>query len=314
MQRREVTVDAGPRRMTVDVQGRRVNLSNLDKVLYPATGFTKGDVIEYYRGVGPVLLPHVESRPVTFKRYPEGVRGEGFFAKQRPSHAPDWVRTVRLPSPGSTKGRSTIDYVLLCDVATLVWAANLAALEVHVPAWRVDDRGRSTPPDRMVYDLDPGEPATIVECCQVGLLVRAALAADGLVSYPKTSGAKGLQLYVPLRPERPWQDVHAYARRLAGQVAQARSDLVVSTMKRALRKGKVLIDWSQNHPAKTTVAPYSLRAREQPTVSTPVTWEEVRTCRRPEDLLFVADDVLRRVEEHGDLFAPLLSPDQALPG
>ncbi|MGZ6810503.1 MAG: non-homologous end-joining DNA ligase LigD [Blastococcus sp.] len=149
--------------MTVDVQGRQVTLSNLDKVLYPATGFTKGDLIDYYRAAGPVLLPHVESRPVTFRRYPEGVRGEGFFAKQRPPHAPDWVRTVRLPSPGSTMGRSTVDYVLLCDLPTLVWAANLAALEIHVPAWRVDDQGRPTPPDRMIYDLDPGEPATIVE-------------------------------------------------------------------------------------------------------------------------------------------------------
>ncbi|MGZ6858618.1 MAG: non-homologous end-joining DNA ligase [Blastococcus sp.] len=308
-----MTGDAGYRRVTVDVQGRQVTLSNLDKVLYPATGFTKGDLIDYYRAAGPVLLPHVESRPVTFRRYPEGVRGEGFFAKQRPPHAPDWVRTVRLPSPGSTMGRSTVDYVLLCDLPTLVWAANLAALEIHVPAWRVDDQGRPTPPDRMIYDLDPGEPATIVECCPVGLLIRVALAADSLVSYPKTSGAKGLQLYVPLRPDRPWQDVHGYARRLADQVARAHSDLVVSTMRKPLRKGKVLIDWSQNHPAKTTVAPYSLRAREQPTVSTPVTWEEIEACRWPEDLLFGTDDVLRRVEEHGDLFAPLLSPGQSLP-
>jgi bifunctional non-homologous end joining protein LigD len=313
MQWREVSVDAGSRKMTIDVDGRRVTVSNLDKVLYPAAGFTKGDVINYYRAAAPVLLPHVESRPVTFKRYPEGVREEGFFAKQLPSHAPEWVRTVRLPSPGSTKGRSTIEYVLLCDEATLVWAANLAALEIHVPMWKLDDQGRPAPPDRMVYDLDPGEPATIVECCQVGTLVKAALAADGLISYPKTSGAKGLQLYVPLRPERPWQDVHAYAYRLADHVAHGHSDLVVSSMKKALRTGKVLIDWSQNHHAKTTVAPYSLRARELPTVSTPVTWEEVRACRRPEDLLFVTDDALRRVQEHGDLLAPLLHPDQSLP-
>jgi bifunctional non-homologous end joining protein LigD len=306
-------VNAASGKVIVEVEGRRLTLSNLDKVLYPGTGFTKGDVIDYYRRVAPALLPHVKSRPVTFKRYPDGVRRKAFFAKQLPSHAPDWVRTVRLPSPGSTKGRSTVEYVMFCDLATLVWAANLAALEVHVPTWRVDGVGRPEPPDLMVYDLDPGEPATIVECCQVGALVRSALVEDGLISYPKTSGAKGLQLYVPLRPERPWQDVHAYAHRLADQLARARNDLVVSNMRKVQRKGKVLIDWSQNHHAKTTVAPYSLRARERPTVSTPVTWEEVRACRRPEDLLFVTDDVLRRVEEHGDFFAPLLCPDQSLP-
>src|SRR5437763_6227133 len=189
-------------------------LSNLDKVLYPETGFTKGEVLDYYTRIAPVMLPHLESRALTFKRYPDGVDGKFFFEKNAPSHTPEWVPTVRLPSPGSTKKRDTVNYAVLCELAALVWAANLATLELHVPMWRVDDRGRPRNPDLLVFDLDPGPPATIVECCAVALHVRAALDEDGLGAYPKTSGSKGLQLYVPLDGKAAWEDVHGYARAL----------------------------------------------------------------------------------------------------
>jgi bifunctional non-homologous end joining protein LigD len=300
-------------RVTVEVDGRRLSLSNLDKVLYPDTGFTKGEVIDYYSRIAPVLLPHLADRPLTFKRYPEGVEAEPFFQKNAPSHAPEWVRTVPLPTPGSTKSRAVTTYAVVCELATLVWAANLATIELHVPMWKVGRDGAAAPPDLMVYDLDPGPPATIVECCEVARLIRAALGEEGLSAWPKTSGSKGLQLYVPLVPGRPWQDVHGYARRLAERLERDRPDLVVSNMKKALRRGKVLVDWSQNNAAKTTVAVYSLRARAAPTVSTPVTWAEVEDCRSPDDLRFTSAEVLARVEEVGDLFAPLLDPDQRLP-
>lgn len=302
-----------PEKVAVTVDGRQLTLSNLDKVLYPATGFTKGEVLDYYSRVAPALLPHVQSRPLTFKRYPEGVEGEFFFAKNAPSHTPDWVRTVELPSPGSTKRRDTVNYPVMCDLPTLVWAANLAALELHVPMWRVNEDGAACNPDLMVFDLDPGPPATIVECCAVACHVREVLDADGLASYPKTSGSKGLQLYVPLDGRAPWQQVHGYARELAQRLEREHPDLVVWNMKKELRKGKVLVDWSQNNAAKTTVAVYSLRARPEPTVSTPVTWDEVESCNDPEDLRFVSDEVLARVDELGDLFAPVLDGRQSLP-
>jgi bifunctional non-homologous end joining protein LigD len=297
-------------KVTVEVEGRTLTLSNLGKVLYPEVGFTKGEVIDYYTRIAPVLLPYIRDRALTFKRYPDGVEGKFFFEKNAPSHTPDWVRTVRLASPGSTKNRDTINYPVLCDLPSLVWAANLAALELHVPMWRVGARAGAKNPDLMVYDLDPGPPATIVECCEVARHVRTALEQDGLTAYPKTSGSKGLQLYVPLDAKVGWEDVHAYARRLAEQLEKEHPRLVVWNMKKELRTGKVLVDWSQNNAAKTTVAVYSLRARALPTVSTPVTWEEVEACRSPEDLTFTTDDVLRRVEEHGDLLAPLLDPDR----
>lgn len=300
-------------RVAVEVEGRQLSLSNLEKVLYPQAGFTKGAVIDYYTRIAPVLLPHIESRPLTFKRYPDGVEGGVFFQKNAPAHAPKWIRRVPLPTPGSTKQRAVTTFAVVCDLPTLVWAANLATLELHVPMWQVDAKGRAQHPDLMVYDLDPGPPATIVECCEVAQLVRAKLAADGLTAYPKTSGSKGMQLYVPLRPERPWEDVHAYAKRLAHELEQARPDLVVHNMKKDLRTGKVLVDWSQNNAAKTTVAVYSLRAREQPTVSTPLTWAEVESCERPSDLVFTAYDVLDRTPTLGDLYAPLLDPQQSLP-
>ena len=299
----------------VDIQGKRLKLSNLEKVLYPATGFTKGQVIDYYTRIAPVLVPHVAARPATFTRWPDGVEGKAFFEKNAPSHTPDWVRRVRLPSPGSGMGRTTIDYVLVDDLPTLVWAANLAALELHVPQWRVDDAGHGHDPDLLVLDLDPGPPATVVECCQVAVLLRQALAGDGLVAYPKTSGSKGMQLMVPLKPTTA-ERTSAYARTLAAALARDHPDLVVAQMAKQVRPGKVFIDWSQNNAAKTTVAPYSLRARALPTVSTPISWAEVAACGRPEDLRFLAWQVLDRVARDGDLMEPLTRPGArgTLPG
>ena len=303
-----------PDKVPVEVEGRQLTLSNLGKVLYPEVGFTKGEVLDYYTRIAPAMLPHLESRALTFKRFPDGVDGKFFFEKNAPSHTPGWVHKVRLPSPGSTKSRDAIHYAVVCDLPTLVWAANLATLELHVPMWRVDDEGKPRNPDLMVFDLDPGAPATVVECCAVAQLARDALADDGLTAYPKTSGSKGLQLYVPLDESAPWQDVHAYARTLAQRLEREHPDLVVWNMKKELRTGKVLVDWSQNNAAKTTVAVYSLRARPAPTVSTPVTWDEVESCEQPDDLRFVSDDVLARVADMGDLFAPCSEGGQSLPG
>jgi bifunctional non-homologous end joining protein LigD len=294
-----------PERVPVEVGGRTLTLSNLDKVLYADTGFTKGEVLDYYTRIAPVLLPHLAGRPLTMKRYPDGVDGKFFFEKNAPSHTPDWVRTVTLATPGSTKARETIDFVVVEELPTLVWAANLATLELHVPMWQVGPRGGAHDPDLLVFDLDPGQPATIVQCCQVALLLREALEADGLTAYPKTSGSKGMQLYVPVRPAGE-QQTHGYAKKLAQRLAKEHDNLIVWQMKKDLRGGKILIDWSQNNTAKTTVAVYSLRARPEPTVSTPVSWEEVESCRTPTDLRFTAPQVLSRVASDGDLFSPLL--------
>jgi bifunctional non-homologous end joining protein LigD len=303
-------VSPASEKVAVDVEGRTLQLSNLDKVLYPEAGFHKGEVIDYYARIAPVMLPHLADRPATFKRYPNGVEGKFFFEKNSPSHAPDWVRTVNLPTPGSTKGHETIDFTVIKDLPTLVWAANLAALELHTPMWRVGPRGAVRDPDLLVFDLDPGPPATIVECCEVAQLLRDVLKKDGLTAYPKTSGSKGMQLYVPVKGA-PWQDTHGYARDLAQRLSEERADLVVWQMKKDLRGGKILIDWSQNNAAKTTIAVYSLRARPRPTVSTPISWEEVAGCSSPDDLVFTAADVLDRVEERGDLFGGLLDEKNA---
>ena len=297
---------------TVEVGGRRLALSNLDKVLYP-DGFTKGEVVDYYARIAPHLLPHVTDRPMSFQRFPDGTATKGFFAKNAPQGTPNWVRTVRLPAPGSTKkDRETLDYVVIDDLPTLVWAANLAALELHVPQWTVGPRGGVRDPDRLVLDLDPGEPATAVECAQVALLLRERLDADGLAPLAKSSGSKGLQVYAAIEPatDRRTSD---YARTLARELEQEHPDLVVSVMRKDRRPGKVFVDWSQNNAAKTTVAPYALRARPEPWVSTPLTWDEVAGCRRPEDVRFRADAVLDRVERLGDLFAPLLDGAAPLP-
>lgn len=301
--------------ITVQVADRRLKLSNLDKVLYPRDGFTKAAVISYYTRIAPVLLPHLKDRPVTFVRYPNGVTEEQFFEKNVSPHAPSWVRTVRLTSR-STRGRGeAIDYPMLDDLPALVWAANLAALELHVPQWTIGHTSQGAtpqPPDRLVFDLDPGAPATIVECCRAAERLREILVADGLTPLPKTSGSKGLQVYCAVHTSRP-NSTSAYARSLAEQLARETPDLVVSKMTKSLRRGKVFVDWSQNNPAKTTIAPYSLRGRERPTVSTPVDWDEVRACHEPDDLVFTAPEVLDRVAERGDLFAGLADTPARLP-
>jgi bifunctional non-homologous end joining protein LigD len=299
----------------VRFSGRTLSLSNPDKVLYPVAKFTKGDVVDYYRRIAATMLPHLAGRPATLKRYPDGVEAKSFFQKQAPAH-PDWVRTATLRSPGSTKHRNVVTYAVLDEPAALVWSANLAALELHVPMWRLTDDGQPLNPDALVVDLDPGPPATIVECCRVARLVRDALRSDGLSAYPKTSGSKGLQLYAPIEASQPWREVHGYAKRLAEQLESEHPDLVVSSMAKNRRGGKVLLDWSQNNPAKTTVAPYSLRAKERPTVSTPLSWREVTGCERsgdPGKLVFTAPDVLARVKRYGDRFSAVLSGDRPVP-
>jgi bifunctional non-homologous end joining protein LigD len=289
-------------KVLVEVDGHRLALSNLGKVLYPETGFAKGEVIDYYSRIAPVLLPHLAHRPLTVKRYPNGVEAQFFFEKNAPRGTPSWVRTLTLPVPGSTKNRDTIDYVVVEQLPTLVWLANLAALELHVPQWHVPKRARKPRTDTLVFDLDPGPPATIAECCEVALALRELLAADGFAPSPKTSGSKGMQVSAPIEvddPERPSQYAHLIARRLERQLPK----LVVSRMAKELRPRKVFVDWSQNNPAKTTVAPYSLRARPAPTVSTPLTWDEVAAGGA---ISFTAGEVLERVEEFGDLWAAVL--------
>ena len=294
--------------VAVDVDGRTLRLSNLDKVLYPEVGLTKGEIITYYTTVAPVLLPHLAARALTRKRYPNGVDGPFFFEKNTPRGTPSWVRTVRLPAPGSTKNRDEIDYIVVEDLATLVWLANLAALELHTPQWKVGPRGGVRGADQLVLDLDPGAPAAISECCRVALLLRDALVDGGLEPVAKTSGSKGLQVYAAIR-ETPSDTVNAWAHELATQVEREHPDLVVSRMTKSLRPGKVLVDWSQNNGAKTTVSVYSLRARPLPTVSTPVGWDEVAaTAGDRAPLAFTYADVLERIAD-GDLFAPLLATE-----
>ncbi|MFC6081432.1 non-homologous end-joining DNA ligase [Sphaerisporangium aureirubrum] len=289
-------------KVRVRVGDRELTLTNLGKVLYPAQGFTKAEVIDYYSRIAPVMLPHLRGRPLTVKRYPGGVAAPFFFEKNRPAHTPAWVRTVRLPAPGSTKNRSTIDYAVVDDLPTLVYFAGLAALEFHTPMWRVDEEGRPLPPDIMVFDLDPGPPATVVECCRVAVRLREVLRDHGLEGHPKTSGNKGMQVYVPWagRAEDPSDVAKAVAELLESQ----RPGEIVSKMARKLRPGKVFIDWSQNNPAKTTVTPYSLRANPAPTVSTPLTWAEVEACTDPRELVLTPEDALERAAAHGDLMGP----------
>ena len=299
-------------KISVEVGGRRLQLSNLDKVLYPDTGFTKGEVIDYYSRIAPVLLPHLAGRAATRVRFPDGVEGNSFFEKNAPKATPEWVRTVTLPTPGSSRGRETIDFVVVEDLPTLIWLANLAALELHVHQWTVGPRGGVRGVDRLVFDLDPGAPAALKECAQVALLLREVLTDLGLEPLAKTSGSKGMQLYIGLA-ETDAERAHGFARDLAVAMEEAHPELVVHRMEKALRGGKVLIDWSQNAAAKTTVAPYSLRARARPTVSTPVTWDEVAEAADGRDLAFTAVEVLERVDEVGDLFAPLFDAAARLP-
>jgi bifunctional non-homologous end joining protein LigD len=295
-----------PDRVLVHVDGHALELSNLDKVLYPAAGFTKGEVIDYYTRIAPVLLPHITDRPLTRIRYPNGVTGNGFFEKNAPAGVPNWVRTERLPVPGSSRDRETLDYIVAEDLATVVYLANLAALELHVPQWTVGAPG----PDRLVVDLDPGPPAGLPECARVALLLRERLEADGLTAYPKTSGRKGMQLMCGLAGTQPADDVSGYAHRVADELARQHPKLVTSRMTKSLRPGKVFIDWSQNSAAKTTVAPYSLRAEPSPTVSAPLDWDEVEAGDvRP----LRSDEVLARVDEYGDPLADLLNGGPSVP-
>ncbi len=291
-----------PRRVEVEVEGRRLSLSNLDKVMYPAVGFTKGQVIDYYTRIAPVLLPHLRGRPLTLKRYPNGVEGQHFYEKRCPSHAPEWVRAEEVMG---------IRFCVCDDLSTLVWLANLADLELHPSLSLVAEAER---PTVMAFDLDPGPPAGLAECCEVALILREALGRIGLECVVKTSGSKGLQVYVPLNHDDVDYDQgtkrlsNALARHLEGENPK----LIVSRQKKELRRGKVLIDWSQNDEHKTTVSVYSLRARERPTVSTPLAWDEVE-AGDPSALVFEAADVLERVGERGDLFAPAVELDQRLP-
>ncbi|MFG2112715.1 non-homologous end-joining DNA ligase [Streptomyces sp. NPDC048718] len=288
-----------------EVAGRRLSLSNLDKVLHPATGTTKGELLHYYAVVEAAILPHLRDRPVSFLRYPDGPDGQLFFSKNPPPGTPAWVTTTPVPRSDAPRARQ----VMVQDLPSLVWAANLV-VEFHTPQWRADSPAVA---DRLVLDLDPGPPATVVECCRVALHLRERLAADGITACPKTSGSKGLHLLAPLAPT-PSAEVSAYARRLAVEAAEELPALVVHRMTKALRPGKVFVDHSQNAAAKTTATPYTLRARRLPTVSAPVTWEEVADTAASGDpgrLVLLFDAVPPRLERYGDLLAALFDPAAA---
>jgi bifunctional non-homologous end joining protein LigD len=292
----------------VEIGGRALRLSNLDKVLWPAAdgdnGFTKGAMIDYYARIAAVMLPHLEGRPVTRVRYPNGVTGASFFEKNCPAHRPEWASTIRL---------GDVEYCAVGEVATLVWLANLAAIELHPSLAAAPYLDR---PTAAVFDLDPGPPADVLTCARVALDLRATLEALGLQAWVKTSGSKGLQVYVPLNGEATYEVVKPWSLALARVLQRAQPDLVVTTQERTARAGKVLIDWSQNSESKTTVSAYSLRARDRPTVATPVTWDEVAEAAAagdPEKLRFEAAEVLERVDRLGDLMAPVLSVTQKLP-
>jgi bifunctional non-homologous end joining protein LigD len=294
----------------VEVEGQKLKLTNLDKVLYPAAGFTKGQVVDFYARIAPALLPHLVGRALTMKRYPEGVDHEYFFEKNAPKHRPDWVKTTPVWSESNQR---TVNYILANDLPTLAWIANLASIELHPSLSQASDIAM---PTMIVFDLDPGPPANIVQCAQVGLWVRDIFDHFGLQSFPKTSGSKGMQIYVPLNTKTTYEQTKSFARAIAQLLEHEHPDLVVSDMKKAIRTNKVFVDWSQNDEHKTTVSVYSLRARERPTVSTPITWEEVEQALKKKDaerLVFEADDVLARVEKQGDLFAPVQKLKQKLP-
>lgn len=294
----------------IEVEGRELKLSNLDKVLYPAAGFTKGQLIDYYVRIAPVLLPHLKGRPLTMKRYPEGVTGQFFYEKNCPTHRPDWVTTVPIWSDGNNRW---MQYCMVEDLATLVWAANLADIELHTSLSLGE---KIEQPTFLVFDLDPGPPATIVQCCHVGVWVRTLFESMGLEAYPKTSGSKGLQVYVPLHTPTSYEETKPFAKEIARLLERRYPDRVVSEMKKVLRTNKVFVDWSQNDQYKTTICVYSLRAKERPTASTPITWEEVENCLKkadPDLLVFDSAAVLQRADKHGDLYEPVLSQKQRLP-
>ena len=293
----------------LEVGGKRLQVSNLDKILYPKARFTKGQVIDYYIRVSPVLLPHLKKRPLTMKRYPNGVEAEFFYEKKCPSHRPPWVNTAKVWSEGN---QADIYFCMANDLRTLVWAANLADLELHTSLAQYP---KIQSPTMVVFDLDPGPPANIVQCCQVGIWLRKILNDFGLECFPKTSGSKGLQIYVPLNTPANYETTKTFAKNLAEHLEREHPELVVSRMAKALRAGKIFVDWSQNDDHKTTVCVYSLRAKEYPTVSTPVTWQEVEATLKkadPQKLVFKSDEVLKRVEKQGDLFQPVLKLKQRL--
>jgi bifunctional non-homologous end joining protein LigD len=294
--------------LRVDVEGRTLKISNLDKVLYPRTGTTKGEVLNYYAQVAPVLLPHLKDRAVTRIRWPHGVADKSFFEKNTPAGTPSWVRTAKVPttgSRGSSRHGDHLVFPIVDDLATLTWLVNLAALELHVHQWTVNRNGRPRNPNRLVIDLDPGEPASLPECCNVALLVRDRLAERDLDARAVTSGSKGLHLYAALPGKLNSDETTGLAKEVAEALQKEHPKLVTATMTKSRRSGKVFLDWSQNAGSKTTISPYSLRGRERPTVATPVTWDEVGAGA--EDPLgleqFRFEDVLDRVAEHGDLFA-----------
>jgi bifunctional non-homologous end joining protein LigD len=306
-------------RVAVEIDGRQLELSNLDKVLYPEAGVTKAQVIDYYTRIAPVMLPHLADRPLTLHRFPNGTGAKGFYEKQCPDHRPEWVTTTPIRAKGvgrfgeRRRDPRDIDFCLVQDRPTLVWLANLACLELHVLLARAPDVDR---PTAVVFDLDPGPPAAVIEAAQVALLLRGTLDALGLESLVKTSGSKGLQVYVPLNGPADYDHTKGFARSLARLLEKEHPDLVVSKMKRELRGGKVYVDWQQNEDFKTTVCAYSLRAREHPTVSTPLRWDEVETAAGDGDesaLVFDAPAVIERAERHGDLFAAALELEQDLP-
>ncbi len=305
-------------RVTVSVGDRELQLSNLEKTLFP-TGFTKGDMLDYYARIAPVMIPHLTHRPVTVKRFPEGVGHQGFIGKNVPGNPPEWIRTITLPRKGTDRwGKSarqandkdTTQFVVVDELATLMWLVNLASVEFHTPMWRIGRGNEPRSPDLLVFDLDPGHPATITECCQIALRLRDRVSKDGIELIPKTSGSKGLQLYAGIAAKRWTADrTNTYAHALAEELELSHPDLAVSRMAKALRPGKVLIDWSQNNTAKTTVSPYSLRALDRPTISTPLAWDEVEAGADGGEwlLTFSPGDVLARVETRGDLFGSLAS-------
>ena len=325
------------KRVEVEIEARRLSLSNLEKPMYPAAGFTKGHVIDYYTRVAPALLPHLRGRPITLKRYPDGVDGPHFYEKQCPSHRPDWVRTARVESSRARDGRiegtlppgrhylwrpwDRVEFVVdtateipyLAPVAvcpTLVWLANLADLELHTSLALAE---AYTSPTVIAFDLDPGPPANVVQCAEVALELRTIFDHLGMQAFAKTSGSKGMQVYVPLNTPTGYEETSRFAHALAQVLERRRPELVLSEMTRAKRAGKVFVDWSQNSRHKTTVSVYSLRALPEPTVSTPLSWDEVEAASEPADLVFRAPDVLERVAEHGDLFAGVLELEQRLP-
>jgi bifunctional non-homologous end joining protein LigD len=300
-----------PGEQLVEVDGRELKLTNLDKVLYPKSGFTKGEAIDYYARIAEAMVPHLRGRAVTLRRFPEGVddTDAAFFEKRCPKHRPEWVKTATVPAPRA----GDIDFCVCEDRPTLIWMAQLAAIELH-PSLSLARKPEQ--PTVLAFDLDPGPPADVIDCCRIAVRIRELFGHFDLECFPKTSGSKGLQVYVPLNRKADYEETKPFARAIAQLLEKQTPKEVVSKMAKVDRKGKIFVDWSQNHPSKTTVAVYSLRARERPTASTPVSWDEVEEALErgdPETLVFEAGEVVERFEEHGDPFAPVLELKQKLP-